>query len=239
MSRPPESLSIIVPVLDEAQQIGPALDALQAQRVAAARAFPGGIELVVVDGGSRDGTPLLCHGRVDRLVATHRGRGHQLNAGAAEAVGDVLLFLHADTRLPPGGLQAVAEALQQHPAAQWGRFDVRIDGGSAMFPVISTLMNLRSAWTGIATGDQAMFVRRSSYAAAGGFPDQPLMEDVELSKRLLRLPAGRPLRLRSKVTTSGRRWESRGVCKTIWLMWCLRWRYWRGTPAEQLAEDYR
>ena len=100
-------------------------------------------------------------------------------------------------------------------------------------------MNLRSAWTGIATGDQAIFVRRASFDAVGGFPDQPLMEDIELSARLRRLPGGRPLRLRCKVTTSGRRWESRGVWATIWLMWRLRWRYWRGTPADVLARAYR
>lgn len=239
MTDPGCSLSIIVPVLDEQEQIVATLDNLLAQRGAAQAVFAGGIELLVVDGGSGDATVSLCSGRADGVIISSRGRSRQLGAGAAQAGGDVLLFVHADTRLPADGLRSLGEQLARHPLARWGRFDVKIAGRSRMFPVISTLMNLRSAWSGIATGDQAMFVRRSSFDAVGGFPDQPLMEDIELSRRLLRLPGGRPLRLRARVTTSGRRWESRGVWKTIWLMWSLRWRYWRGTPAEVLAKVYR
>jgi rSAM/selenodomain-associated transferase 2 len=235
-------LSIVVPVLDEAAGITTVLDALAAERAAALQAppaFPGGIELLVADGGSQDGTPALCTGRVDQLLQAPRGRARQMNAGAAAASGSVLLFLHADTRLPPGGLRAIAERLAARPEALWGRFDVQIEGRSRWLPVIATMMNWRSAASGIATGDQALFMRRSAFDAVGGFPDQPLMEDIEVSRRLRRLPGGRPLRLRERVQTSGRRWDQRGAWPTILLMWRLRWRYWRGTPAEVLAKAYR
>ena len=221
-------LSIIVPVLNEAAGLGAALDALAPLRAA-------GHELIVVDGGSSDASVALCGGRADAVIAAPRGRSRQLNAGAAQAQGEVLLFLHADTRLPPDADRLVAEAIGR--GARWGRFDVRIVGGSALFPLIGAMMNLRSRLTGIATGDQAIFVRREAFAQAGGFPDQPLMEDIALSRRLGKI--ARPACLRAKVGTSGRRWESRGVWRTMALMWRLRWRYWRGTPAEQLAREYR
>ncbi|HEY0859207.1 MAG TPA: TIGR04283 family arsenosugar biosynthesis glycosyltransferase, partial [Albitalea sp.] len=170
-----------------------------------------------------------------RLLRAPRGRARQMNAGAAQARGEVLLFLHADTALPEGALAAIGEAIDG--GALWGRFDVSIAGASAMFPLIAALMNRRSRWSGIATGDQAMFVRRDTFERVGGFPDQPLMEDIELSLRLRRL--ARPACLRPPVTTSGRRWERFGVWRTIWLMWRLRLLYWLGTPAERLAKAYR
>ena len=221
-------LSIIVPVLDEAAAISALLDDLAPLRQHA-------VELIVVDGGSSDATVARCAGRADTILESQRGRALQMNAGAALARGELLLFLHADTVLPSGAAEAVLDALAE--GADWGRFDVRITGRSMMFPVISALMNARSRWTGIATGDQAIFVRRSVFAAVGGFPAQALMEDVELSRRLRQI--SRPACLRLRVATSGRRWESRGVWRTIWLMWRLRWRYWRGTPADALAEAYR
>ena len=221
-------LSIIVPVLDEAEAIAATLDALAAPRAA-------GHEVIVVDGGSSDETPALSRDRADRVIAGRRGRARQMNAGAAEARGDVLLFLHADTRLPPFGAERIAEAVAN--GAAWGRFDVRIAGRSPMLAVVATLMNARSRVSGIATGDQAMFVRRDLFERVGGFPDQALMEDVELSRRLRRLT--RPACLRARVVTSGRRWERRGVWRTIVLMWRLRWRYWRGAAADDLARAYR
>jgi rSAM/selenodomain-associated transferase 2 len=155
---------------------------------------------------------------------------------AAVARGEVLLFLHADTTLPPDADRLITQALAS--GAAWGRFDVRIDGRSRWLPVVGFLMNLRSRWTGIATGDQAMFVRRAVFEKLGRFPGQPLMEDIELSKRLL--AAGhRPACLRARVTTSGRRWDERGPLRTIVLMWLLRWRYWRGASAQSLWEAYR
>ena len=158
-----------------------------------------------------------------------------MNAGAAAASADTLLFLHADTRLPAHADRIVAAALER--GATWGRFDVRIDGRAGLLKLVAALMNLRSRATGIATGDQAMFVRRGVFERVGGFPDQPLMEDIELSRRLRAL--GPPACLRAKAVTSGRRWEQRGVWRTIFLMWRLRWRYWRGESPQALADAYR
>ena len=220
-------LSVIVPMLNEAAGIGAFLDALAPLRAQ-------GAELIVVDGGSSDGSVAAAQGKADAVLNGPRGRARQMNHGAAHARGAALLFLHADTRLPPGALAAVQQALARRA---WGRFDVRIEGRSAMLPVVAALMNLRSRLSGIATGDQALFVRREAFDAVRGFPDQPLMEDIALSHRLRAL--GRPACLRARVATSGRRWDERGAWRTIFLMWRLRWRYWRGEPAARLAEAYR
>ena len=228
---PPQSvspwLSIVMPVLDEGEHITACLEALAPLRAR-------GVQLIVVDGGSRDGTPALCHGRADAVLSAARGRALQMNAGAHAATGSVLLFLHADTRLPDEAPALIAAAIVQ---SAWGRFDVDIEGRSPLLPVVARLMNLRSRWTGIATGDQALFVRRTAFEAAAGFPAQPLMEDIELSKRLRRI--GPPACLRAKVRTSGRRWDSRGAWRTILLMWRLRLLYSLGVPAERLAAAYR
>jgi rSAM/selenodomain-associated transferase 2 len=228
MTPPRVPLSIVVPVLDEACGIVATLAALAPLRAR-------GCELIVVDGGSRDGTPALAAPHADRVEAGPRGRARQMNAGAARARGAALLFLHADTRLPDGADRLVARALDG--GATWGRFDVSIDGRPAMLRVVAEMMNLRSRLTGIATGDQAMFVRRDAFERLGGFPDQPLMEDVELSRRLR--AGSRPACLRERAVTSGRRWETRGVWRTIFLMWRLRWRYWRGESPASLARAYR
>ena len=222
------ALSIVMPVLDEAAGLAGTLAALAPLRVR-------GVELIVVDGGSRDGTPQLALPWADTVVASPRGRARQMNAGAAQARGAVLLFLHADTQLPDGADAALAAAIAR--GAAWGRFDVRIAGRPWMLRVVARAMNLRSRLTGIATGDQAIFVRRDLFERIGGYADQPLMEDVELCRRLRH--AGRPACLRQRVTTSGRRWETRGVWRTIVLMWSLRWRYWRGESPEALARAYR
>ncbi len=222
------NLSIVMPVLDEAALLPAALARLQPLRRR-------GVELVVADGGSGDGSAALAAPLADAVLAAPRGRARQMNAGAARARGDALLFLHADTLLPEGAEQALLAALRTHA---WGRFDVRIDSDAALLRVVAAAMNLRSRASGIATGDQAIFVRRDVFDAAGGFPDQPLMEDIELSARLKRR-AGRPACLRDPVLTSGRRWEQRGVWRTIVLMWRLRLAYWLGTPAERLVRAYR
>ena len=170
------------------------------------------------------------------VLRTARGRAKQMNVGASQSSGDVLLFLHADTRLPQGAARHIELALANKKSC-WGRFDVCITGRHYMLRVISRLMNWRSRLTGIATGDQAIFVRRAVFEHLRGFPDQPLMEDVELSKRLLAF--SRPACIAHCVTTSGRRWEARGVWRTILLMWRLRWAYWRGTDAGELARLYQ
>ena len=222
-------LSIVVPALDEAEGIAATLQALAPLRAR-------GAEVIVVDGGSRDDTVALARPLADRVIEGPRGRARQMNAGAAHASSERLLFLHADTRLPDAADALIARALAAHPLA-WGRFDVRIDGRAPMLRVVAALMNRRSRWTGIATGDQAMFMTRAAFEAAGGFPDQPLMEDIELSSRLKRLRA--PACLRERVLTSGRRWEQRGVWRTIVLMWRLRLLYALGVRADRLAAWYR
>lgn len=219
-------LSVILPMLDEADAIVATLMPLQALRAA-------GHEVIVVDGGSTDASVALAGPLADRVVATAPGRARQMNAGAALAGGAALVFLHADTRLPQAADALILAALTRHP---WGRFDVKIDGRPALLRLVATLMNWRSRLTGIATGDQAMFMTRAAFNAVGGFPEQPLMEDIELSKRLKRL--GPPACLRQRVVTSGRRWETRGVWRCILLMWRLRFDYWRGVPAAQLARRY-
>lgn len=221
-------LSIVMPTLHEAGGIAAALGALQPARRE-------GHEVIVADGGSSDATRAIAAPLVDRLVEAPRGRAAQMNAGAAVAAGDALLFLHADTALPPGAIEAIRTAL--HGGARWGRFDVHIHGAHPMLPVIAAMMNARSRLTGIATGDQALFVRRATFAAAGGFPPIALMEDIALSSVLKR--TGRPACLRLRVTTSGRRWERYGLWRTVLLMWRLRLRYSLGADPERLAALYR
>lgn len=219
-------LSLILPALDEAAAIPATLASLQPLRAL-------GHEVILVDGGSTDGTPILAAPGVDRVITAPRGRARQMNAGAAQAQGEALVFLHADTRLPEGAGPLVCDALHQR---LWGRFDVRIAGRPWILRVVAALMNGRSRLTGIATGDQAIFVRRDTFVALGGFPDLPLMEDIALSRRLKR--HGPPACLLQRVTTSGRRWESQGPWRTILLMWRLRFDYWRGVPVDALAGRY-
>ena len=221
-------LSIIMPVLNEGEGIAAALDALAVLRSL-------GTEVMVVDGGSRDATIQRARLRADRVIAAPRGRALQMNAGAENASGDVLLFLHADTRLPADADHVVLNGLERSRRV-WGRFDVEIEGWSPLLRIIAGVMNLRSRLTGVATGDQAIFARRDAFQAAGGFPAIPLMEDIELCKRLKRL--SRPLCLRERVITSGRRWEKHGVLNTIVLMWRLRLAYFCGADPKELARLY-
>ena len=221
-------LSIIMPVLNEGEGIAAALDALAVLRAL-------GTEVMVVDGGSRDATIQRARLRADRVIAAPPGRGLQMNAGADKASGDVLLFLHADTRLPADADHVVLNGLERSGGV-WGRFDAEIEGQSPLLVVIAWLMNLRSRLTGIATGDQAMFVRRDAFQAAGGFAAIPLMEDIELCKRLRRV--SRPLCLRERVVTSGRRWEKDGVLNTVVLMWRLRLAYFLGADPKTLARRF-
>jgi rSAM/selenodomain-associated transferase 2 len=220
--------SIIVPVLNEQANL-PATWAHLSPYLSQ------GVQVILVDGGSLDGTPDLAKRLGFTVIPSSAGRAKQMNAGAVHAAGDVLLFLHIDTQLPDGWQLAIANQLQ-HPLF-WGRFDVRISGRVYMLKVVAQMMNWRSRLTGIATGDQAIFMTRAAFQDVGGFPDQPLMEDIEISKRLLRL--SRPACIADKAITSGRRWESRGVWRTILLMWRLRFAYWRGQSASQLAKAYQ
>ena len=221
-------LTIVVPVLDEAALVADALVALAPCRAR-------GAEVIVVDGGSRDRTMELARPLADRTIAAPRGRAAQMNAGAAAARGEVLLFLHVDTALPPEADRLVTDGLAAS-GRPWGRFDVAIAGKSPLLPVVARLMSLRSRLTGIATGDQAMFVTRSAFTQAGGFPDLALMEDIALSTRLRRL--GRPLCLTARVTTSGRRWDEHGALRTILTMWRLRLAYRLGADPRALGRAY-
>ncbi len=219
-------LSIIIPAVDDAEYLGTTLTAL-------ARLRRAGHEIIVVDGGSRDDTCRHAEPLADRVLVTERGRARQMNAGAAVASGDVFLFLHADSLLPGDTEAAVARALT---IGCWGRFDVRLWGREWSFRIIETFMNLRSRITGIATGDQAIFVDREVFAMLGGYPEIPLMEDVAIS-RLLKAIA-RPACLRQKVVTSTRRWRANGIARTVILMWRLRLAFALGADPRSLAHRY-
>ena len=221
-------LSVIIPCLNEAGCIA---DTLAALRPARRR----GAEVIVVDGGSDDGTANRAAPMADAVISAPRGRASQMNAGARRARGEILLFLHADSR-PPEAVDGLLIDGLKRAGRSWGRFDVSIDGEHPLLRVVGRLMNWRSRVTGIATGDQGIFVTRTLFTAAGGFRDIPLMEDIELSKRLKRY--GPPLCLKHRIVTSGRRWEERGVVRTIFLMWRLRLAYWLGADPRRLAMRY-
>ena len=221
------ALSIIVPVLDEGPALRPALQALAVWREA-------GAEVILVDGGSQDDSLALASPWADLVLSAPRGRASQMNAGAARASGAWLVCLHADTRLPDAALAGLCSGLPS--PALWGRFDVRIDHPHWLLRVVSVMMNWRSRLSGVATGDQAMLVRRDVFEQVGGFPDLALMEDIALSKRLRAL--ARPLCLSPPVLTSPRRWLRHGIWRTIWLMWRLRAAYFFGADPDDLAVRY-
>jgi rSAM/selenodomain-associated transferase 2 len=223
-----QRLSIVVPALNEAANIVGALERLQPLRAR-------GHEVIVVDGGSEDGTVKLAQPLADRVLKAPRGRARQMNAGAEHASGDVLLFLHADTRLPEDADRLIAERLPG-TALAWGRFDVVIEGRPLMLKVIAAAMNLRSRVTGVCTGDQGIFVHRELFQRIGGYPPIELMEDIALTGMLRR--RARPICLAPRVITSGRRWERRGVWRTMALMWWLRLRYFFGASPAHLRRLY-
>jgi rSAM/selenodomain-associated transferase 2 len=222
------TLSIVMPVLNEAAHVEAALHTLAPLRNR-------GAEVIVVDGGSHDGSAELAHPLSDQVLTAPRGRAVQMNAGAAIARGEVLLFLHADTRLPDDADCLVLDGLAQSGRV-WGRFDICFGDDDRLLRLVAATMNVRSRLTGICTGDQAIFVTRAAFEAIGGFPAIALMEDVALSARLKRV--SRPLCLRARVTTSGRRWRAHGVLRIILLMWRLRLAYFFGADPANLAEQY-
>jgi len=227
---PPPSapaLSIVIPALNEAAGIETCLATLAPLR-------PAGVELILVDGGSEDDTLARATPLVDLALCSPPGRARQMNLGARAARASRLMFVHADTRLPDAAAARVIEALE---ASCWGRFDVTIEGRHRWLPMIAAAMNLRSRLTGIATGDQAMFLRRSTFERIGGFPDQPLMEDIEMSRRLKR--QGRPACLSQRVITDGRRWDTEGALRTLFKMWGMRLGYAVGASPHRLAKAYR
>lgn len=227
-------ISIIIPTLNEAACIAPALAALEPLRKR-------GSEIIVVDGGSSDATAAIASALGAKVVTSAAGRARQQNTGAAAARGDILLFLHVDTQLPNTAYDDIQNALSPPAATAWGRFDVTLRAdpppGPSMLRVIAGMMNLRSRLTGIATGDQAIFVRKSVFERVGGFPEIALMEDIALSRLLKKIAP--PVCVRSQVETSARRWQTQGVWRTMVLMWALRLGYWCGVSPENLARWYR
>ncbi|MGZ0077048.1 TIGR04283 family arsenosugar biosynthesis glycosyltransferase [Methylomonas sp. ZR1] len=219
-------ISIVIPVVNEAARLADTLQALQVLRSRC--------ELLVVDGGSRDASPLIAKPLVDQILPSLPGRARQMNLGAQQAQADVLLFLHADTRLPDQAIALILSAVEQ--GWSWGRFDVQFDSPQAIFKLIAGMMNARSRLTGIATGDQAIFITRQAFQAVGGFPEIALMEDIAISAALKKL--GKPCCLKTKVVTAARRWQQHGILRTILLMWCLRLRYFFGAHPDELAAQY-
>jgi rSAM/selenodomain-associated transferase 2 len=220
-------ISVVIPCLNEAAICVRRLKALQHLRRE-------GHELILVDGGSGDDTVALSRPLVDRMLSSEPGRAAQMNLGARAATGEVLWFLHLDTKLPDGASEQVTrEAVD---GSGWGRFDVRLSGTSVMFRIIERMMNLRSRLTGMVTGDQGMFVRRDLFVRVGGFPEIALMEDLAISKRLKGI--SRPFCLRSRVVASSRRWERDGVWRTVVLMWLLRAAYFLGADPDWLVRRY-
>lgn len=221
------SVSVIIPVRNEARSIRAVLTALITRDRA--------VEVIVVDGGSLDGTADLAVGLADHIITTAPGRARQMNAGYAAATGEIIVFLHADTFLPPSAFADIRR-IGTPGTHIWGRFDVAISGQSPLLPVVAALMNARSRLSGVATGDQAIFVRRDSLTRIGGVPDIAIMEDIALSKLLRRI--GKPLCLRAKVRTSGRRWDANGALRTIMTMWLMRLFYVCGMSPDRLARLY-
>ena len=243
MAAVPITLSIVIPLLNEADNLPKLMGHLT-------HLNPAPYQVILVDGGSTDNSVAiakeLIEGLIDsspsvisgqvidwQITESTAGRALQMNAGAELATGDVLLFLHADTQLPNHAIADITSAVRQ---AAWGRFDVRLDSSAWMLKVVSQMMNWRSRLSGIATGDQAIFIKKPLFEQLGGYPQQALMEDVELCKRLKAI--GKPACLRSKVITSTRRWQQYGTWRTIGLMWHLRFDYWRGVSADNIKQRY-
>lgn len=221
-------LSIVIPAVNEANNIAGTLASLQVIRSR-------GVEVILVDGGSADATTQIATPLVDCVISANKGRAAQMNAGVAVATGDTLLFLHADSILPPDADQLIFKGLQSTSRA-WGRFDVAIKGAHFFLPVIACFMNHRSRLTAIATGDQGLFMTVDAFKSAGGFASIPLMEDVAMCVTLKKISA--PICLTQKITTSGRRWEKHGVWRTILLMWRIRLAYFLGADPAQLHRAY-
>lgn len=222
-----DKVSIIVPTFNEADNIVATLQPLQSLRQQ-------GHEIIIADGGSDDVTIKLARPLADHIIDSAKGRARQMNSGAQQAGGDVLLFLHADTLLPSRAVELIQQGLQ---TTSWGRFDVQLTGRQPLLRIIELMMNWRSGITGIATGDQAIFIKRELFNNIGGYADIAIMEDIAISKTLRR--HSRPACIKAKLTTSSRRWEQYGILKTVILMWRLRLAYFCGAKPEQLARLYR
>ena len=219
--------TIIIPTLNEEAEIQACLMQLQGLRAQ-------GFEVIVADGRSLDNTPQLVEGLCDQFISAQRGRAAQMNAAVLRAKGEIIFFLHVDTRLP----EKFSELIHSIKADTfcWGRFDVQLSGQHWSFRVIESMMNLRSRLTGIATGDQVIFMSKKLYREVGGFPEIELMEDIAMSRTLKNICL--PLCLRQKVLTSSRRWERHGIISTIIKMWWLRFSFFIGIDPTTLSRKY-
>jgi len=224
---PWQKISIIVPVYNEASSIETFLKSLQLFRQY-------GHEIVLVDGKSQDQTLQLARPYVDRMISSEKSRARQMDLGAKMASGQVFLFLHADTQLPELADQLILNSLAQ--GFHWGRFNIRLSGSDKLFRLIEKMMNWRSCLTGIATGDQAIYLSKMLYKDIGGFPQIALMEDIELCTRLIKWT--KPDCIKQTVISSSRRWEKNGIIRTVLLMWMMRLQYFFGVSPEKLQKQY-
>jgi len=220
-------VSIIIPVLNEEQSINALLQQLQSYRLQ-------GHEIIVVDGGSQDETIKVAKSLCDQLISSEAGRARQMNKGAELSKNEILWFLHADTIIPDESVESIQQALSEN---DWGRFDIHLSGTHFLFRIIEKMINIRSCVFSIATGDQGIFLKRSIFKTVNGYSNIPLMEDVELSKKLKKI--SRAVCLNNKLTTSSRRWEKNGILITVFLMWKLRFLYWLGMSAKRLSLQYK
>lgn len=237
------TVSIIIPVLNEAGNLAHLFTNIN-------KLNPKPQQVILVDGGSTDDSIDIIRSFINKLIPDNKsvvcwqmieskaGRALQMNTGAALATAEILLFLHADTQLPIDAIESISEAMKR---AEWGRFDVQIDSRQLMLKLVSQMINWRSKLSGIATGDQAIFISQSLFEQIGGYPNQALMEDVELCKQLKSMQLkgiAKPACLKNKVITSARRWQQHGTWRTILLMWHLRFDYWRGVSADNIKQRY-
>ena len=220
-------ISIIIPVLNEEQSVKALLQQLQIYRQQ-------GHEVIVVDGGSHDETVSISKPLADKVIMSESGRARQMNKGVAESTNEVLWFLHADTSIPENVIETIQESLNEY---EWGRFNIKLSGLHFLFRVVEKMINIRSCLSGIATGDQGIFVKRKTFESIGGYSEIPLMEDVTLSKKLK--TTHQPACIKETLTTSSRRWEKNGIIKTILLMWYLRFLYWIGVTPDKLTKLYQ
>ena len=221
-------VSIIIPAYNEEKNIREMLQRLQDFRAK-------GNEIIIADAGSHDNTTEIVRPLADKIIRCKKGRALQMNTAAKQARFDIFWFLHADTLVPADALELINSALQNN--YEWGRFNIRLSGNALFFRIIENMINLRSRLTGIATGDQGIFVKRTSFYAVQGYKNIPLMEDIDISKKLKKISS--PACLKQRLITSSRRWEEHGIIKTIILMWQLRLLYFLGVSADKLATKYR